>query len=415
MSRICIITPDYLASTPRVVKEATALAAAGHSVRVVHSRGAMEHWRRFDAALQLPAGIDRRILNWSPDHHGERSLYHLSRWRHRLWRSAPLWLRRLPGVAERVLGRLYPELARAAASQPADLYIGHYPSGLAAAACAARHHQALLGFDSEDLHAQESPPATARTTAWVQALERRLLPRCAHVSAASAPMAQALQQHYGIALPVTVRNTFPEPLPTLTARERGDETLALYWFSQTIGPGRGLEWALAALARVHGDVRLYLRGQVSSAEQMRLQALATALGCTERLVLLPPVAPDHLHSSNRQFDVGLALELADTRSRDLTVTNKLYQYLQAGLAPVASATQGQMDLLQQIELDACCVATQDVAALASLLQRLHDQPQWLAQLRAKASQAAIGPLAHQHDQQVLTDAVQRALTRHGRT
>jgi glycosyltransferase involved in cell wall biosynthesis len=405
------VTPDYLASTPRVVKEATALAQAGYAVRVVHARGGLARWRTFDSELTLPPGVQRSVIGWSQSEPGERSLYQRSRWRHRLWRAAPTFLRDVPGVAERVLGRLYPELWRMAADQVADLYIGHYPAGLAAAATAALQHQTLLGFDSEDLHAQEGLPVQSSTRTWVAALEARLLPRCVHLSAASELIAEALRASYGCPLPVTVRNTFPEPSACTAAptRERQDQGLALYWFSQTIGAGRGLEWTIAALARVRGDVHLYLRGEISNSERARLVAIATQHGCTGRVHFLQPVRPEQLHVCSQAFDIGLALELSESPSRDLTVTNKLYQYLQAGLASIASDTAGQSAVLRQIGMDSCVVRQQDVAELARAVQELLDDPAKLALVRAQARAAASGALAHTHDQHALVQSVRHAL------
>ena len=49
--RICIVTPGYISSTPRVVREADALSAAGYDVRVVFTQGHLENVRGFDEAL----------------------------------------------------------------------------------------------------------------------------------------------------------------------------------------------------------------------------------------------------------------------------------------------------------------------------------------------------------------------------
>jgi len=50
---------------------------------------------------------------------------------------------------------------------------------------------------------------------------------------------------------------------------------------------------------------------------------------------------DDLLSRIAEHDIGFAGEMPHCRSRDLTVTNKILQYLLAGLAVVASGTAGQ--------------------------------------------------------------------------
>jgi hypothetical protein len=57
------------------------------------------------------------------------------------------------------------------------------------------------------------------------------------------------------------------------------------------------------------------------------------------------VPPEELPALIAQHDVGLALEDAAILNRDLTITNKILQYLNAGLAIVASDTAGQREVL----------------------------------------------------------------------
>ena len=51
MARICIVTPGYLVSSPRVVKEAEALAEAGHDVVVLHTHGPLRQIVQWDEEL----------------------------------------------------------------------------------------------------------------------------------------------------------------------------------------------------------------------------------------------------------------------------------------------------------------------------------------------------------------------------
>ena len=75
-----------------------------------------------------------------------------------------------------------------------------------------------------------------------------MLRDAAFLTTSSEAIAAAYREQYGVR-PSVVHNTFPLPaqLPDFTRADPG--TLRLYWFSQTIGPGRGLEDAVAALGR----------------------------------------------------------------------------------------------------------------------------------------------------------------------
>jgi hypothetical protein len=61
---------------------------------------------------------------------------------------------------------------------------------------------------------------------------------------------------------------------------------------------------------------------------------------------MEPVRHDELPGLLSRFDVGLALEPRLPANRDLTITNKILQYLNAGLAIVATPTQGQLEVLE---------------------------------------------------------------------
>src|SRR5207244_4423885 len=105
---------------------------------------------------------------------------------------------------------IVPEMVRAAVSEPADLFIGHNLPGLPAAVKAARMHGARAAFDAEDLHSAMGPSGE-ELTLWdllAEYLERRFLPQCSYVTAASPLIAEAYAKRLGIALPTTILNVF---------------------------------------------------------------------------------------------------------------------------------------------------------------------------------------------------------------
>ena len=61
----------------------------------------------------------------------------------------------------------------------------------------------------------------------------------------------------------------------------------------------------------------------------------------------PLIDHDDLIRSMAEYDVGLALERPQNRNYNLTVTNKLFSYMLAGLAIAATDTPGQREVLNQ--------------------------------------------------------------------
>jgi glycosyltransferase involved in cell wall biosynthesis len=158
--------------------------------------------------------------------------------------------------------------------------------------------------------------------------------------------------------------------------------LRLHWFGQTIGPGRGLEDAVAALAHLPGEVELHLRGNLSAGYRERLEGLAG--GERQRLFFLPPLEHDEVIRAMEPFDAGLALERPDNGNYSRTVTNKLFSYLLGGLAVAATDTPGQREVMSQIPAAGFLYPAGDARALASgLLKWVCDR-----QSRRAAQQAS---------------------------
>jgi glycosyltransferase involved in cell wall biosynthesis len=306
-------------------------------------------------------------------------------------------------------------LAAKACDWPADLYIAHNLAALPAACQAARHHHALLGFDAEDFHsgqfaAHETGSVLARLTA---AMERRYLPQCDYVTAASPGIASAYAAHCGIAMPTVILNVFPlsQAPPVHVSHHRQGDTPSLYWFSQTIGFGRGIETLAEAVCRAACQPVLYLQGSLQAGF---LEALGKRIGAdllADRVRYLEPCLPDELIRRCAEFDAGIASELSSVEiNRDIALTNKIFTYMLAGVAIIASDTSAQAALAQ-----ACGEAIQlypqdDVQGLTRLLDDLFSTPDKLAHAREHAWQLGQQRYNWDQEQHVFLDVVQACLS-----
>lgn len=349
-ARICIVTPGYISSTPRVVREADALTGAGYDVRVVFTQGQLEHVKAFDRETLAGRAWRSAAYGWSNQEASERWRFHTSRIRHRIARAVPSFTWPINGIVERAEGRIYPELAALAAAEAADLFIGHYPVGLAAASHAAAVHHAKLGYDVEDLYAEVFPD-TAEYRAErrrIFAIERRYVHRCAYLSAVSEPAARRFAERYDREMPAIVHNCHPwadrAKLDGLTLQRRGP-ALSLYWFSQTVGLNRGLQDVIRAAGLIKSPLQIHLQGSADDSVKHELTTLAADCGVPSLLHFHGSVPPEQLPSRASEHDIGLALETDDTINRQLAVTNKLFLYFVAGLAVAASDLPGQHSVM----------------------------------------------------------------------
>lgn len=388
------MTAGHPSTQPRLVKEADALAEAGYRVRVVATK--LVAWadtadREFEDRPWSDVAWARigPFAAW-PQRQAMRLRRRLLR--PLAWRAPQL----SPRLATLAFHDAVPQLIRHAIAEPADLYIAHNLAALAAAHRAAEVHGARLGFDAEDFHRGELEQSRAnrRQIRLTAALENFYIPRCDYVTAGSDGIALAYARALAIDPPVTILNAFPladRHRPTAAeciARERQGPELSLYWFSQTIGPHRGLEGALQAMARLGPAIRLHVRGTWATGYQEWFMAEAKRLGLGGRVHHLPPVPPGELIARSSRHDVGLALESGDRINSNLMTTNKILTYFVAGLAIAATDTEGQRTVMARAPGAGLCYPRGDVAALAAWLEQLIAAPARLEAARRAALAAA---------------------------
>lgn len=391
--KICIVTPEYLYASPRTVREADALWEAGFDVRVVFSQGNLENIREFDQQLLRDKPWRRDIVGWSPSRKNEKSLYLKSKFRYHICRVLPLRFSSAGRLAECAETRVYSELARLAAQEEADLYLGHYPGGLAACAFAAWRWKAKFGYDIEDLHTEEggNDLESMKRKERIRLIERRNLAGCAHVSCVSDLVAEEIVRRYGVKRPTVLYNCFPwkerEGIDGLIKDRKGSR-LSLYWFSQVIGEDRGIQDAIKAVGLLKGGAQLHLRGYLSEKIKRNLTALAEAFGVREHLYFHSPVVPAELISRAVEHDVGLDLEPGFNLSRTITLTNKFFFYLLAGLAVSASELRGKTEVGSVIQKAGFSYVPGDYKALARNLEKLILDPGLLQKCKENSLRAA---------------------------
>lgn len=379
---VSIVSPSALSSNPRAIKEASVLAASQFEVRTTSAR-TLNLVDDMDATLLRDARWDAFRIDF---------LSRSFRRRRRVLQELQRVLFLATGAsraAELAHSPISALLEKSLAEQSkADLYIAHYVAALPAAARAAKLHGALYAFDAEDFHLGDLPdtPAHALEKSIIRAIEGRYLPGAAYVTAASPMIAEAYAKAYRIPLPTTVLNVFPKrnapdrPTPRGTAGPGP----SLYWFSQTIGPGRGLEMAVEAIARAVSRPHLYLRGVPIGRYADDLRRLATQAGTGERLHLLDPALPDDLERLGAAYDLGYVGELAETRNRQIAITNKVFSYLLSGLPSLASDIPAHRRIAPDLGPAMGLFPIGDAAALAAAIDAILLDPPRLANARAHA-------------------------------
>jgi len=378
--RVVLISSGQPSLNPRLVKEADALAETGYQVTVLYC-----YWNdwgtRYDA-LMFPEKKWRAVcIGGSPGQ--QPFIYFISRLIHKIARFASLKLN-VNLFAELALARGSFFLSRQAPKYKADIYIGHNLGALPAAVKAAKKVGKPCGFDAEDFHRFElSDDVTDPDVRLKTFIEDKYLPQLTYLSTSSPLISVAYQKYYSVIKPLTLLNVFPseENVPRVVVNETGP--LRLFWFSQTIGLNRGIENVVKAIQQLkHLNIELHLLGFIGDGQK---DDFINAMDAGEvNMIFHPPVPSDKIVEMASQFDIGLATETGVPANRDICLTNKIFTYMQAGLAILASDTSAQTALLEQYPAIGKVYNRDNVSSLANFLAAFADDRKKLLEARQQS-------------------------------
>src|SRR5262245_54035225 len=292
-ARVCVVTAGHLSTCPRMLKAADALHGAGCTVRVVSANHTP--WAQAaDRDVMRSRTWGWTVVDYARETAAAARIATGARFKAAGALAAGVGVERVPmGVATRAFSRAHDELVRAVASEPADVVYGGTTGALGAVAEAAADLGVPYGIDLEDFHSGERDDAEGgHEHALAGRIERAAIAGATFVTASSPMISSAYADKYGVA-PITIHNTFSIARSSADADERAGP-LRLYWFSQTIGAGRGLEDVIRAAGRVGASAELHLRGRGEPAYLATMRALQQNAAPHLCLVLHEPAPPDQM-------------------------------------------------------------------------------------------------------------------------
>jgi glycosyltransferase involved in cell wall biosynthesis len=359
-----------------MLKEAMALFNSGYKVNVI--------WCPLSTWADE---LDQKLFTDFPDINWVKVGYHskfqpLGYWYARVRQKIWQWLYKIVGnqfdAGIKSLVLFSQELTSVALGHKADLYIGHNLGALPATVKASKKHNAKSIFDFEDYYRGELEKNALHTRV-INNVENRYIPHVSSMTSAS----PAISRAYGLIFPsqsiATVNNCFPFEYSIENIKSIPQRPLKLFWFSQYVGGQRGLETVFKAISffRVE-EITLTLLGSASTNIKQYFKNLMHSYNLrTDQLFFLDSVPEEQIVSIASMHHIGLASEFVHNENRDLCLTNKLFMYLLAGNAIVATDTSAQKTFLEENQQIGSLYEQEDAVDLSRVLKNYIDNPELL--------------------------------------
>lgn len=319
VQRLLLMTPGEATRDPRARRAAIAALELGLDVTVVCTVS-----RRDEPVPLGGVRIERVSIDGPSGALRQRGLGGMRP-------SRPL-VRELRGLYRLVrLAARTAKLARAAwRVGPFDIVHANDLDTLPAGALLARGGVRLV-YDAHEIYSAQETRPPRLYAAVALALERRLARRADVVVTTAEPFARELQARLRLPeYPLIVLNapdSWPEPAVT-----PADGPLRIVYYAAADHAGRPLDDLIDAAELV--PEATWTVHVVNFDRAQRTRELANRK-LSQRVALLPAVAPDRLRDALAGKHVGLILQRPITPNDGLASPNKLFEYMMAGLAVVA--------------------------------------------------------------------------------
>ncbi|RZK40075.1 MAG: hypothetical protein EOO90_16300 [Pedobacter sp.] len=336
MKKVTFITTGQPSTNPRLVREVDTLINLGYQVNVVYCY--YQNWAlAFDQHYTRSSAAVYHLCGGSPK--SNRITYLLSKVRFKLSNFLAKYVKKY-NFAENAISRTHYNAVRVAKKTKADLYIAHNLGALPAAVQAAKHEGKKVGYDAEDMHSAQFEHLDDPNYVLNKYIETKYFPSVHYFTAASPLIAENYKKTYPYLHPHLLNNVFPKQI--LEKVETQKNAIKLFWFSQTIGKDRGIEAVITAMGLCPAHLELHLLGNYDDLNQNYFNSLAKKSGlATDQVIFHRPIAPWEIITFASKFDIGIASEIGKPLNRDICLTNKIFTYIQSGLAVIFSDTKAQ--------------------------------------------------------------------------
>jgi hypothetical protein len=187
----------------------------------------------------------------------------------------------------------------------------------------------------------------------------------------------------------------------------GVDQFKFFWFSQTIGPDRGLEQIIMILGLMgRKNIQLTLLGNCAPDYKNILQEIWESSGLMpEKLVYLKTVPEKEIFAIAASHHFGLATEVPCSLNRDFCLTNKIFTYILSGNYLILSHTRAQKKFIETYPSTGICIELSELKKAADAISELMDDNNKLNRLRRENYELGLTTLNFEREREILLKQV----------
>ncbi|QKE65454.2 glycosyltransferase family 4 protein [Aquipseudomonas campi] len=288
----------------------------------------------------------------------------------------------------------------------ADVVHAHDVNTLPTAWLAARLSGARLVYDAHEISTSREGYSSFRKL--VAIVEKALMPSADGTITTTEARAKFFARAYGIARPLVLQNRPREQAPQVSNRIRQELGLSESWpivlYQGGVQQGRGLERLARVAAQVPDAYFVFIGG---GRLDTSLRQIAQELQIEDRVRFIPTVALAELPTYTASADIGVQPIENTCLNHYTTDSNKLFEYVQAGLPVIASDLPEIRRIVRQHDLG-LLVPEGDNEALADALRCMVGEAQLRAH-HAGCARAAAPALSWEMQEHLLVELYRRIL------
>jgi glycosyltransferase involved in cell wall biosynthesis len=199
--------------------------------------------------------------------------------------------------------------------------------------------KARVLFDSQEYFVGQYNKYESWKLKWVVDSHAKFIGDCHIVTSTTNVMKDVLQNDYNLKVPIFRLRNLPSS-SMLGANQfvencasDSKQKLKFIWHGHTVyfGNTRGLDILMEAVSLCRCDCDFYIQGIITDAERAKFEDRVTKWNITSKVHLVDAAKPLEIINSIRKYDVGLLGELAEEENQILTSSNKMFDYIHAGL------------------------------------------------------------------------------------